>query len=392
MNKIKNIILLTILSLCLCSSVSFAQQVGSIWGEEDDIVYHWSEKLLRFMINQQHLVKNQSVSSSLTAETYSSALLGEPIAFSTTYDVADYFPIVNTDTWTYLGDNAMTVTVNGTRVITVVSGTYTTIRFQESLNNVERYHTLDGSGLKDYGNTTKDGRDFLLQSPLMVMPKNVAVGAYTTSAVGNVDGSSSDFAISFNITINEPEDVIVNGITFKNAMKITIVQTTVETPGGATTIINITKWYFKYLGEIKSVDEKLGEGQKTTYIQSGVTHYASGRKKAELLSAVDSSGFIYYEYNDETLNRASRKQRIDGSYILVKSYWGATTTSMREEEYSSSGNLVEVRTYASNGQLQNKLEYYLYLVSSSSHSILNLKLLQHYQYCQHIASAYQKNQ
>ncbi len=290
------------------------------------------------------------------AVLFIAALCAHSATATTTYDIADYFPITNADTWAYLGDGPSGVTVNGTRVI----NTIVTNKFILSPGLEEYYYTLDASGIKIYGNTTESGSDYMFQSPLEAMPKNVTVGAtYTSSAVGQVQGESTYYTTTLNTTITGTEDVTVNGVTFKNAMKITVVQTNVKSSDASTSILNTTKWYVKNLGEVKSVDDDWGSGQvHTRYIQSALTHYSSSRKKAELLSAVDPSGFIYYEYNDESISRVSRKQRLDGSYILVKSYWSSTTTSMREEEYNSDGNLIEVRRYYSSGQLQDKFEYY----------------------------------
>ena len=71
----RKFIVLTILALCLCSSVSFAQQAASTLYEEDESIYHWSEKLLSSMASQYNLSKSQQVPLDSTLEANSATPL-----------------------------------------------------------------------------------------------------------------------------------------------------------------------------------------------------------------------------------------------------------------------------------------------------------------------------
>ncbi|MBF0217008.1 MAG: hypothetical protein HQL30_08460 [Candidatus Omnitrophica bacterium] len=274
-----------------------------------------------------------------------------------TYDIADYFPIVNTDTRAYYEQSGIqTETVNGKRTITVPSGTYEAVRFVDSPSLDENYYTIDASWFTVYGLKDTWG-DYMFNPPLKAIPRTMTIGAsYTSTAVGVSPGMNMSNECV--MTITGFENITLVGRTFR-AMKITRTMTNTDLNDESVSTFVTEMWFVENFGMVRARDN----GLETRVIRDGVTHFASGRKKAELLSAADQKGYVYYEYRDENFNsrgygRVSREQRADGSYLLVKGYWGNTETPQLVEEYNSNGAFISVANYMSNGGLQSRYEYY----------------------------------
>lgn len=267
------------------------------------------------------------------------------------YNIGLYFPLAQTDAWTYTGENPGTFSINGTRVIDGV----TTVCRNSSYDGSTSYLTMDSSGLTWYGITTVyEGQNFdsIFPVPVVWYPEYIVVGQTYTF------GSTDEGYTYTSLTIDGFEDVTVNGVLFKNALKTSQIQERhIE---GQTFVDSSAVWYVNNLGFVK--DCIYSGDQMTFSIQSAVTHYADGLKMAELLSAPDPSGFVYYEYLDENYNaqgfgRVSKEQRADGSYQLIQ-YWNDTGTVISIKEYYASGRL-ESETLTSPDEEGNTYYHYI---------------------------------
>ena len=274
-----------------------------------------------------------------------------------TYDIMDYFPLINTDTWTFTnGPQTATNSITGTRVINGI----TTMRYHYQ-DGTEEYYTSDSSGYRNHGvyvySPELSSWVYLpYDSPLNIAPQYISIGStYNGSSSCNFLGYT--IILNSTFTVNGPEDVVsLSGTTFKNAMKITWTLNS----QCAEIEMNITEtqeyWLYRNLGIVK---QRVVSSGSIALINSGLTHYSSSRKKAELLASVDGAGYVYYEYFDESLSRPMKKQGVDGSYVVINSYWGSTATVMSEEACDPNGLLTAKRSYDSSGNLMQEITYYV---------------------------------
>lgn len=303
-------------------------------------------------------------------------------------NVADYFLLTLNDTWMYTGEKAGGITVNGTKVINGV----TTMCFHWDYNNSTQYYTIDRSGVKNYGTTNVyNGQAYntIFNSPLSNLPQYVTVGKTYASSVTYTSGvPAQNYSLKVSLTIDGYEDVKVNGVVFKNAIKLTESDIQARQSDGQTTVSKYDLWYVEDLGLVK---EYYYDNGQTRYIQSAVIHYADGLKKAELLAAPDAKGYVYYEYEDKNfkgtgVGRITKEQRADGSYNVIK-YWGNTGTIRDLKEYNANGVLVSEYKYNRKGKLINQKDTYRQQENNKNNSNMN-EITKRYQVEQTVISQF----
>lgn len=271
---------------------------------------------------------------------------------ATKINVADYYPLTQGDTWLYTGYNAGNVYMNGTRVINGV----TTLCMYWGCNGSTNYYTLDSSGLKVYGVTSiHNGQsyDTFFTTPQFLSPQYAVVGKTYVSTT-----SYQGYTYKSSLTVDGYENITVNGVVFKNAVKVTEIDTDIRQSDGQITVQKYDMWLVKNLGTVK---EYYYENGQTRYIQSATTYYSSGLKEAQLLATPDASGYVYYEYENKNFKgtgcgRVTKRQRSDGSYNLLK-YWGNTATVRNVKEYNANGVLTSCKYYNRQGKLIATYEY-----------------------------------
>ena len=320
------------------------------------------------------------------AVLFIAALFAHTAGAAITYNVADYFPMMDTDSRTYIGGivSPSTNSVNGTKT---VYGRIAKCVFYSS-DNSEEYYTIDSSGFAMHGMAgympiygVATWTEFLYSSALPITPVAVQANtSYNYSTTGYMNftyaGQQYSYPITAlsSITVNGLEDVTNNaGIIFRDSLKVTLTLT-LQFPDDSGSIVATQQlWLYKNIGPIKQYYTNPNTGLPvTSLIQSATTHYTSGGKKAELLSAVDPSGFIYYEYLDESAGRISKRQKTDGSYDLLE-YWTTTSTIKYVRNYNPSDQLLTTSENNSSGVLIKKTmadgTIYTYYASSKLESI-----------------------
>jgi hypothetical protein len=268
---------------------------------------------------------------------------------ATDYDITKYLSFVNGDTRDYLVDGAVyTNFVNGTRRILGVD----TACYQYA-DGSQEYYTSDSSGFRAFGGggyTEGVWNELIFGTPLVACPQNVQIGqVYNGSSYLYLN--TYYFTVSSIMNIIGLEDVVsASGAIIKNAIKV---EWTMDMYCAAlnTTITSTNQYWFA--NNFGCVQQYSVTYDNLSTIQSGVTHYASTRVMSRLLSAVDGSGFIYYEYNDESAGRVSRRQKLDGSYDLL-TYSGSSSTPNYIRNYSPSDQLLATEEYDSSGILVKK--------------------------------------
>jgi hypothetical protein len=172
---------------------------------------------------------------------------------ATTYQTAEYFPLGQGDTWTYLedGQNYSTTTVSGTEVINGTtakkmledSGDYTLMTSDSNGITYYKVYEVDESGWEQ----------FTFSPPGAYIPGEVSVGnKYTgTSTLNytNSEGSSLTGTVSIEVTLQGTENVTVPAGTFNDCLKFSIKR--IMSSGQLTESYEGTLWLAKGVGRVK---------------------------------------------------------------------------------------------------------------------------------------------
>lgn len=278
-----------------------------------------------------------------------------------TFDIAQYFPLINNNSWAFSsGGSSETSYVNGTRTInSVVAMAY------HYSDGSEEYYTADSAGFRMHGVYFYDSASgqWIFQPffvPLVIAPQIGTLGStYTGSSYYSYYGYSITLTSTLVVSDTTEDITASSGALLKGAIKVTWTMRAQCAALGYDVIQTQQLWLYKDIGVVKQVS-----GEHLSIIQSAITRYpATGLIKTELKAGVSADGYIYYEYQNDNYQgrgygRATKKQRLDGSYVLISAYWSSTETPQVVEEYDASSQKLSVKTYQSNGQLSQQYDYY----------------------------------
>jgi hypothetical protein len=199
--------------------------------------------------------------------TMSWSELGED-STNTTFQIAEYFPLEQGDTWTYREEDSelTTQTISGTENIGGVDapkkidedGDY---ELFTNSNGITLYKHYDADDISGCGWSE---RTFI--PPVTLVPAEISIGSiHTSNSTYNYTectGFSESASISLETTVVGFEDVTVTAGTFKDCLKIKM-EITVNLPNDQVSIIDQTLWHAKGVGEVKSTSSESIDGDVT---------------------------------------------------------------------------------------------------------------------------------
>ncbi|MEW6418018.1 MAG: fibronectin type III domain-containing protein [Nitrospirota bacterium] len=202
----------------------------------------------------------------------------------TCYNIAEYLPLAQGDTWSYRD------TVDGDLETDIISGT-------ENINGVDAAKKIDedgdyqlwtnSNGITFYKKYDADDLDedcgeghgwsqSVFTPPITATPAEVCIGAkYTstfTSYYTNCRGESKTATSSMEFTIEGIEDVTVTAGTFKDCLKGKTKSSNMFSDEGQIGSGESTIWLAKGVGVVKSIDES-GHPQDLLSATVGGVHY-----------------------------------------------------------------------------------------------------------------------
>lgn len=180
---------------------------------------------------------------------------------TTTYQIAEYFPLGQGDTWTSKDyeENYFSRTISGTETI---NGVVASKMLHEG-GNYELI-TSDNNGLilyKEYSTEGGEGgwHQFVPNPPIELLPRKVSIGTKHTfnSSVSYTDsrGASMTATTSGELTIVLVEDVAVPAGTFEDCLKVEDKRNIISSDGKHTISSNFTYWLAKGVGIVKEVGQ-----------------------------------------------------------------------------------------------------------------------------------------
>jgi hypothetical protein len=178
------------------------------------------------------------------------------------YKTADYYPLGQGDTWTYVDDESgyTTWTVSGTETI---NGVIASKVMDMSEPGAYHLYTADNSGLTMYKfyerNKYNAWEQTIFSPPLIYIPGEISEGKTYTSAT-MYSTSSSTASISVQITVKGIEDITVIAGTFKDCLKLNTKRNINSSDGRFTQSYEGTVWLAKGIGRVKET------GQSTNII------------------------------------------------------------------------------------------------------------------------------
>ena len=193
------------------------------------------------------------------------------------YDMADYFPLNQGDTWIHKGKTAhplesiyLPVTlkfiINGTEV---VNGVETTKR---EFGEGGSYHcyAIDSEGVKWYKwHHEGFGYYVVYDLPEIIFPARLDVGetyqGSFSASVYSTDDDSLMYTVTGNntVTLESVEDVAVIAGSFKDCLKLTTSENWQTTDGSMSRATEKTIWYARNVGLIKEESYSPIEGEMT---------------------------------------------------------------------------------------------------------------------------------
>jgi hypothetical protein len=193
-----------------------------------------------------------------------------------TYNIAEYFPLGQGDTWIWEYDGDETQTISGTETI---NGVVTAKRIDEdgdyelftNSNGITLYKNYDADDLEGCGWSQS-----VFTPPITATPAEVSIGAkYTsnfTTNYTNCRGESKTTTSSMEFTVEGIEDVTVPAGTFKDCLKLKMKSNNMFSDEGQIQSGEETIWLAKGVGEVKSIPTNGDPDDLISATVSGV-HY-----------------------------------------------------------------------------------------------------------------------
>ncbi len=179
---------------------------------------------------------------------------------TTTYNIAEYFPIGQGDTWTY--NNAETHLISGTeavngviatKMITDVANGDTYLLF-DIYSGALRFHKI-----VDLDDIAGCGWSWtVFNPPAIMMPAELSIGGIhttsTTASYENCAGLVVTQTITHEGTLEAVEDVTVPAGTFKNCLRYKMVTLNIPNDQGVPSNAYQTWWMAKGVGLVKTIE------------------------------------------------------------------------------------------------------------------------------------------
>lgn len=175
--------------------------------------------------------------------------------FALAYDLKEYYPLDQSNSWTYLVNennnfHRITCAIEGTEII----GGVEAIKMGYS-DGYREYLAIDAEGLKKYKDFSED-EYWIYVPPKLILP-NINVGQ-TQKISGNIiindtkgnkltENKRDEF-----VTLTSVEDVEVPAGKFTNCLKVSLVYIWQEINMHRHGIENITIWFARGVGKVKS--------------------------------------------------------------------------------------------------------------------------------------------
>lgn len=197
----------------------------------------------------------------------------------TTYNIAEYFPLGQGDTWFFsYGEEPTTIsgteTINGVDAVKMITGVENWYQLFTNSNGITYYKVYDANDIEGCGWSQS-----VYIPPITILPAEVSIGVkYTsnfTTYYTNCTGFEDTETSSTEATVEGTEDVTVPAGTFKDCLKIKIKGNNLFSDTGQVETGERIWWLAKGVGKVKDTEIEDTEEDTKELISAtvGGVHY-----------------------------------------------------------------------------------------------------------------------